>query len=163
MRYLGYDIRISRSQDTKRTKKGLQRVWYGKVQLYMPKEKWIAKRHEYGAFKSKKDENGKEIWKPLHRGALMPLDDVAIISKSLRDTLARRRQRHEMGHDPLRRAAVRRRGAPPRQDRRDGDVNIPPITNITATIATLSSISSILSLNRNPKMAAGIKATSNFQ
>ena len=48
VRYLGYDIRISRSQDTKRTKKGLQRVWYGKVQLYMPKEKWIAKLHEYG-------------------------------------------------------------------------------------------------------------------
>lgn len=47
----------------------------------MPKEKWIAKLHEYGAFKIKKDENGKEIWKPLHRGALMPLDDVAIISK----------------------------------------------------------------------------------
>lgn len=81
VRYLGYDIRISRSQDTKRTKKGLQRVWYGKVQLYMPKEKWIAKLHEYGAFKIKKDENGKENWKPLHRGALMPLDDVAIISK----------------------------------------------------------------------------------
>ena len=81
VRYLGYDIRISRSQDTKRTKKGLQRAWYGKVQLYMPKEKWIAKLHEYGAFKIKKDENGKEIWKPLHRGALMPLDDVAIISK----------------------------------------------------------------------------------
>lgn len=81
VRYLGYDIRVSRSQDTKRTKKGLQRVWYGKVQLYMPKEKWIAKLHEYGAFKIKKDENGKEVWKPLHRGALMPLDDVAIISK----------------------------------------------------------------------------------
>ena len=47
----------------------------------MPKEKWIAKLHEYGAFKIKKDENGKENWKPLHRGALMPLDDVAIISK----------------------------------------------------------------------------------
>ena len=81
VRYLGYDIRVSRSQDTKRTKKGLQRVWYGKVQLYVPKEKWIAKLHEYGAFKIKKDGNGKEIWKPLHRGALMPLDDVAIISK----------------------------------------------------------------------------------
>ena len=81
VRYLGYDIRISRSKDTKRTKKGLQRVWYGKVQLYMPKEKWIAKLHEYGAFKIKKDENGKEIWKPLHRGALMPLEEVAIISK----------------------------------------------------------------------------------
>ena len=33
VRYLGYDIRISRSQDTKRTKKGLQRgvVWKSAV------------------------------------------------------------------------------------------------------------------------------------
>lgn len=81
VRYLGYDIRVSRSQDVKRTQKGLQRVWYGKVQLYVPKEKWIAKLHEYSALKIKKDENGKEIWKPIHRGALMPLDEVAIISK----------------------------------------------------------------------------------
>lgn len=81
VRYLGYDIRVSKSQDVKRTKKGLQRVWYGKVQLYMPKEKWIAKLHEYRAFKIKKDEKGKEIWRPLHRGELMPLDEVAIISK----------------------------------------------------------------------------------
>lgn len=81
VRYLGYDIRVSRSQDVKRTSKGLQRVWYGKVQLYLPKEKWIAKLHEYGAFKIKKDDNGKEIWKPLHRGTLMHLEDVAIISK----------------------------------------------------------------------------------
>ena len=81
VRYLGYDIRVSRSQDVKRTKKGLQRVWYGKVQLYVPKEKWIAKLHEYSALKIKKDEKGKEIWKPIHRGALMPLDEVAIISK----------------------------------------------------------------------------------
>lgn len=81
VRYLGYDIRVSRSQDTKRTKKGLQRVWYGKVQLYMPKEKWIAKLRDYGAFKIKKDGTGKEIWKPIHRGVLMHLDEVAIISK----------------------------------------------------------------------------------
>ena len=81
VRYLGYDIRVSRSQDTKRTKKGLQRVWYGKVRLYMPKEKWIAKLRDYGVFKIKKDETGKEIWKPIHRGVLMHLDEVAIISK----------------------------------------------------------------------------------
>lgn len=81
VRYLGYDIQISRSQDVKRTKKGLQRVWYGKVQLYMPKEKWIAKLHEYKAFKIVKDKDGKEVWKALHRGPLMPLDDVAIISR----------------------------------------------------------------------------------
>lgn len=81
VRYLGYDICISRSQDTKRTKKGLQRVWFGKVQLYMPKEKWIAKLRDYGAFKIKRDEAGNEIWKPIHRGALMHLDEAAIISK----------------------------------------------------------------------------------
>lgn len=81
VRYLGYDIRVSRSQDVKRTKKGLQRVWNGKAQLYVPKEKWISKLHEYGALKIKKDENGKEYWKPFHRGALMHLDEVAIISK----------------------------------------------------------------------------------
>lgn len=81
VRYLGFDIRVSRSQDAKRTKKGLQRVWNGKVQLFVPKEKWIAKLHEYDAFKIKKDENGKEYWKPMHRGALMYLDEVSIISK----------------------------------------------------------------------------------
>ena len=82
VRYLGYDFKVIHSKNMKRCKNGdMKRVWYGKVQLYMPKEKWIAKLHEYGAFKIKKDENGKEIWKPLHRGALMPLDDVAIISK----------------------------------------------------------------------------------
>lgn len=81
VRYLGYDIRISRSQDVKRTKKGLQRVWKGKVQLFVPKEKWISKLHEYGAFRIKKDEEGKEYWKPMHRGALMHLDEVSIISK----------------------------------------------------------------------------------
>lgn len=47
----------------------------------MPKEKWIAKLREYGAFIIKKDDVGKEVWKPIHRGALMYLDEVAIISK----------------------------------------------------------------------------------
>jgi hypothetical protein len=81
VRYLGYDLRVSRSQDVKRTKKGLQRVWNGKAQLYVPKEKWIFKLNEYGAFRIKKDGNGKEYWKPMHRGALMHLDEVSIISK----------------------------------------------------------------------------------
>jgi len=81
VRYLGYDICVSRSRDTKRTKKGLQRVWYGKVQLFMPKEKWIAKLKDYGAFKIKKDNAGKENWQTIHRGALMHLDEAAIISK----------------------------------------------------------------------------------
>lgn len=81
VRYLGYDVTVSRSQDVKRSKKGLQRFWSGKVQLYVPHEKWVAKLHEYNAFKIVMDENGKEIWKPMHRGYLMHKDEVEIISK----------------------------------------------------------------------------------
>lgn len=81
VRYLGYDVSVSRNQDAKRTKKGLQRIWNGKVQLYMPKEKWILKLHEYNAFKIVKDENGQEVWKALHRGVLMHKGEVEIISK----------------------------------------------------------------------------------
>ena len=62
VRYLGYDFKVIHSKNMKRCKNGdMKRVWYGKVFLYMPKEKWIAKLHEYGAFKIKKDENGKQL------------------------------------------------------------------------------------------------------
>ena len=39
----------------------------------------------------------------------------------IRQSLDGRRQRPQVGHDPLRRTAVRRRCAPQRQDRREGD------------------------------------------
>ena len=39
----------------------------------------------------------------------------------LRHALDGRRKRRQVGHDPLRRPALRRRGAPPGQDRRNGD------------------------------------------
>jgi len=82
VRYLGYDITISRSKDTKRDKQGvLRRLWSGVVQLYLPKDKWIAKLHEYNAFKIVKDESGKEKWKPVHRGFLMHKPKEDIISK----------------------------------------------------------------------------------
>ena len=42
-------------------------------------------------------------------------------------------------------------------------INTPPITSITATTTTLSSIASIASLKSNPKTAAGMNATNNFQ
>lgn len=82
VRYLGYDISVSRSKDTKRGENGiLRRMWSGTVCLYVPKEKWIAKLHEYNAFKIVKDETGKEKWKPMHRGYLMNRPEVEIISK----------------------------------------------------------------------------------
>lgn len=81
-RFLGYDITISRSLAIKRTKSGYtQRLYNGKVKMYVPKEKWVEKLKEYDAFKVIKDENGKEIWKPMHRGKLINLRDIDIISK----------------------------------------------------------------------------------
>ena len=62
-RYLGYDISVSRSKDTKRNKDGtLRRAWYGRVSLRMPHEKWQAKLQEYKAFQITHDEHGKEQW-----------------------------------------------------------------------------------------------------
>jgi hypothetical protein len=51
------------------------------VKLYVPREKWIAKLQEYEAFKTKKDENNKEKWIPMHRGKLINREDIEIISK----------------------------------------------------------------------------------
>jgi group II intron reverse transcriptase/maturase len=82
VRYLGYDITVSRSKDYKRAENGaLQRMWYGNVNLYVPHEKWVSKLHEYKALKIKKDNDGKEIWKPIHRGKLMNQSEIDIISK----------------------------------------------------------------------------------
>ena len=82
IRYLGYDFTVSRDKSLSRNESGdLQRVYYGKVQLYLPKEKWVGKLQEYKAFVIKKDENGKEKWKAIHRGKLMNRPEVEIISQ----------------------------------------------------------------------------------
>lgn len=81
-RFLGYDITVSRSQSVKRDKNGvLKREFNGRIMLYVPKEKWVGKLLEYQAMKIVKDKNGKEIWKPLHRGKLINLPDISIISR----------------------------------------------------------------------------------
>lgn len=86
VRYLGYDIRISRSQDTKRTKKGLQRVWYGKVQLYMPKENGLQNCMNTEHLKSKRTRTAKRIGNRSTEGRLchwmMWQSSASIIQKS---------------------------------------------------------------------------------
>ena len=82
VRYLGYDITISRDQSIKANKRGdKMRAWSGTVRLYMPREKWTQKLSEYKAMKIVKDQDGKEGWKTLHRGKLMNKSDIEIISK----------------------------------------------------------------------------------
>ena len=80
--YLGYQFTVRRSKDAKRDSSGvLRRMWYGKVALYVPHDKWVQKLKEYHAFKIVTDADGKERWKPLHRGKLMHKDAIAIISQ----------------------------------------------------------------------------------
>jgi len=80
--YLGYQFTVRRNRDAKRDKDGvLRRMWYGKVALYVPHDKWVQKLKEYQAFKIIKGNDGKEQWKPLHRGKLMHKDVIAIISQ----------------------------------------------------------------------------------
>lgn len=80
--YLGYQFTVRRSREAKRDKKGaLRRTWYGRVALYVPHDKWVQKLKEYQAFKIATDNDGKERWKPLHRGKLMHRDALAITSQ----------------------------------------------------------------------------------
>ena len=77
--YLGYQFTVRRSKDVKRNSDGvLRRMWYGTVALYVPHDKWVQKLKEYQAFKIVMGNDGKERWKPLHRGKLMHKDVIDI-------------------------------------------------------------------------------------
>ena len=82
VRYLGYDFKVIHSKNMKRCKNGdMKRVWYGKVFLYMPKEKWIKKAMERGAIQVKRNnDTGKEMWRPMPRKDLMNRNDTEIVS-----------------------------------------------------------------------------------
>ena len=82
VRYLGYDFRVDHSKNVKRCQAGdLKRVWYGKVFLYVPKEKWIKKVMENEAVQVKRDPvSGKETWRPMPWKELMNRNDADIVS-----------------------------------------------------------------------------------
>lgn len=80
-RFLGYDITVSRSQNTKKLSNGkVQRVQTGVVKLLVPREKWVGKLLEYNAMKIKINENGKERFVALHRGKLVNKTDIEILA-----------------------------------------------------------------------------------
>ena len=82
VRYLGYDIKVLRSKAAKRDKNGvMRRVWYGKVFLYVPHEKWENKLHEYRVMKVKWDvRRNCDFWRPMPRNALLNNTDIEIVS-----------------------------------------------------------------------------------
>lgn len=76
-RFLSYDVRVAREEQSKKDKNGIPRRNFNlKVQLLIPKEKWINKLLELGALKI--EPNG--MWKATHRRYLVNNDDLEIIS-----------------------------------------------------------------------------------
>ena len=83
VRYLGYDIKVSRDKAVRRNRNGtLRHAWYGQVRLYVPHEKWEGKLHEYKAMQVNWDENRKRShWRAMHRGELLNRTDIEIVSQ----------------------------------------------------------------------------------
>ncbi|MTK14090.1 MAG: group II intron reverse transcriptase/maturase [Clostridiaceae bacterium] len=85
IRFLGYDITVSKSQETKTISnrnygKFTRRNSSGKVMLYVPHEVWVNKLKQYDALKIEMID-GKEIWKACHRTYLKDNDDLEIFSQ----------------------------------------------------------------------------------
>ncbi|MFS0987436.1 reverse transcriptase domain-containing protein [Enterococcus durans] len=76
-KFLGYHLTVSRDTSVKKNKNGKKmRPYNGKCLLFIPKENWVNKLKELGAMKIEK--NG--VWKPVHRGYLLQLSDIEILS-----------------------------------------------------------------------------------
>ena len=80
-RFLGYDITVSRCQETSRRKDGVVlRSQSYVVKLLVPREKWVGKLLSYRAMKIVLTNHGKERFKALHRGELINKSDIEILS-----------------------------------------------------------------------------------
>jgi hypothetical protein len=82
--FLGYDVTVSKDQNSVRTKSGnTRRSYVGKIKLYVPKEKWTKRLISYDALKINKDtHNGnREVWEPTRRPGLLRLDDLEILNQ----------------------------------------------------------------------------------
>ena len=81
-RFLGYDISVRRSNETKRDKTGrLRRHLSGTVNLEMPHEIMRKKLLEYGAMTIEKTVHGKDNWKAKARYYLKDNDDLEILDQ----------------------------------------------------------------------------------
>lgn len=80
-KFLSYEITICQDTRTTKTSRGQSRVYFGRVKLYVPKEKWINKLKQYNMLKIINVKGQKEKWKPLERGELAYLKPNEIVMK----------------------------------------------------------------------------------
>ena len=80
-KFLGYDVFVRKSDDTKRDKHGRTVRCFGdKIVLYVTSETMRKKLLDYNAVKLIA-QNGTEVWKPRSRYYMKDLDDLEIISQ----------------------------------------------------------------------------------
>lgn len=80
-RFLGYDIFVSDHESLREVKNGhVRQVRRGKVKLYVPREKWQKKLMDYKALEIKY-QDGKEIFRPVHRTCLISKNDLEIVQQ----------------------------------------------------------------------------------
>ncbi len=80
-RFLSYDITICKDTSTMKTKRGQSRIFYDKVKLYVPKDKWVGKLLQYNVLKIINKEGEKEKWKPLQRDDCIYLKPNEMVMK----------------------------------------------------------------------------------
>ena len=80
-RFLSYDITICKDNSTKKTARGQSRVFYDKVKLFVPKEKWVNNLLQNDVLKIITQKGEKEVWKPLQRNEYIYLQPNEMIMK----------------------------------------------------------------------------------
>jgi group II intron reverse transcriptase/maturase len=80
-RFLSYDITICKDTSTKKTSRGQSRIYYDKVKLYVPKDKWVGKLLQYDVLKIINKAGEKEKWMPLQRDEYIYLAPNEMIMK----------------------------------------------------------------------------------
>ena len=80
-RFLGFDITTSKNNALiYDSRNQFRRTQTGSVKLYVPRDKWQSKLREYGALGIRYSKDGKEIWDSKHRGNMVHMTDVEIVS-----------------------------------------------------------------------------------
>jgi group II intron reverse transcriptase/maturase len=80
-RFLSYEITVCKDTSTTKTKRGQTRIYYDKVKLYVPKDKWVGKLLQYDVLKITNKAGEKEKWMPLQRNEYIYLSPSEMILK----------------------------------------------------------------------------------
>ena len=80
-RFLSYDITVCKDMSTTETKRGQSRIYYDKVKLFVPKEKWVGKLLQYDVLKIINKAGELEKWMPLQRNEYIYLKPSEMIFK----------------------------------------------------------------------------------